>query len=397
MMSARVAPKILYTSADASPQSGAFRCLLDMGIEIGNWGYRPVLALPEEPVGGSLPGEAGTLPSHVLPLPRPRRGRSAAQHAGELWQTAQSAYHLARIIRREHVALVHVNEILDVYGGIAARLAGVPCVWHVRADVSSWPSPLKKVLPRIVAALASEIVAVSDSVHREVFREQGIETPKVSVIHDAGPDPAVFHVGVDGASVRAELGVPDDGFLVVLVSKLVELKGHEVLIRAIPQVLETFPQTRFAIVGGQLDGTHHRRYAERLRRLPAELDVGDAVTFTGYRDDVPQIMAAADVITHCATHPDPFPGVVLQGMSLGKAVIATDLGGATEQIDDGVSGTLVPPGDPSALADAICSLLKDPDERASLGRAGACRVTSDFSSESFYRQLSQVYRRLIHD
>ena len=107
-------------------------------------------------------------------------------------------------------------------------------------------------------------------------------------------------------------------------------------------------------------------------------------------------MAAADVITHCATHPDPFPGVVLQGMALGKAVIASDLGGAREQIEDGVSGALVPPGDPSALAEVICSLLKDPDERASLGQAAARRVTSDFTSESFYRQLSHVYRRLIH-
>jgi glycosyltransferase involved in cell wall biosynthesis len=391
-----VEPKILYTSADASAQSGAFRCLLDMGVEIKNWGYRPLLALPEEPTSASLPEEARTLPLRVLPLPRPRRGRSAAQYAGEILQTAQSAYRLARIIRRERVALVHVNEILDVYGGIAARLAGVPCVWHVRADVSSWPSPLRRVLPRIVAALASEIVAVSDSVHQEVFRTQGIETPKVSVIHDAGPEPAVFHVGVDGTAVRAELGVPPDGFLVVLVSKLVELKGHEVLIRAIPQVLDTFPQARFAIVGGELDGAHHRRYAERLRRLPAELDIGDVVTFTGYRDDVPRIMAAADVIAHCATHPDPFPGVVLQGMALGKAVIATDLGGAREQIEDGVSGALVPPGDPSALAEVICSLLKDPDERASLGRAAACRVIADFTSESFYRQLSHVYRRLIH-
>lgn len=396
MTNARVAPKILYTSADADPESGAFRCMLDMGMGIANWGYQPILALAEEPGGASLPAEARYIPSHALSLPRLRRGRSAAQYWSDLLKTAQSAYRLARIIRRERVALVHVNEILDVYAGIAARLARVPCVWHVRADVSTWPSPLREVLPRIVVALASEIVVVSDSVRREVFLKQGIETPKVSVIHDAGPDPAVFHVGVDGASVRAELGVPEDGFLVVLVSKLVELKGHEVLIRAIPRVLDTFPQTRFAVVGPELGGEHHRRYAERLRRLPAELDVGDAVSFMGYRDDVPQIMAAADVITHCSTHPDPFPGVVLQGMSLGKAVIATDLGGATEQIDDGVSGALVPPGDPAALADVICSLLKDPDQRASLGRAAVRRVTSDFRSESFYRQLSHVYRRLIH-
>ena len=253
-----------------------------------------------------------------------------------------------------------MNEILDVYAGIAARLAGVPCVWHVRADVSTWPSPLRKVLPRIVAALASEIVVVSDSVRREVFLEQGIETPKVSVIHDAGPDPAVFHVGIDGASVRRSSACQTTGSSLCWYRSWWSSRATRCWSRAIPQVLDTFPQTRFAIVGP----TSTARTIADTRSgsgacRPSWVSVmpcpswATAMTF-------PQIMAAADIVTHCSTHPDPFPGVVLQGMALGKAVIATNLGGATEQIDDGVSGALVPPGDPAALADAICSLLEDP-------------------------------------
>jgi glycosyltransferase involved in cell wall biosynthesis len=302
-----------------------------------------------------------------------------------------------RIIRREHVAVVHVNEILDIYAGIAARAARVPVVWHIRADMSSWPSPLRALLPRVVNALSAQIVAVSASVREEVFRRNGVATSKVRVIHDPGPDPTDFHPAVDGSAVRLELGVPDDACLVVLVSKLVEPKGHEVLLRAAPQVLRSFPNTRFAIVGGDVDGVHHRRYADRLRRLPEELGIGSVITFTGFRSDIPQIMAAADIVVHCATHPDPFPGVVLQAMAVGKPVIASDIGGPREQIDDGVTGVLVPMGDAEALSGAISALLKDPDKRASLGRAAVCRVTSDFTSESFYRQLSHVYGQLIHD
>ena len=205
----------------------------------------------------------------------------------------------------------------------------------------------------------------------------------------------MFHVGVDGASVRAELGVPEDGFLVVLVSKLVELKGHEVLIRAIPRVLDTFPQTRFAVVGPELGGEHHRRYAEQLRRLPAELDVGDAVSFMGYRDDVPQIMAAADVITHCSTHPDPFPGVVLQGMSLGKAVIATDLGGQRSRSTTAYPArwSLRGPGCPGRR-DLLTVEGSGPAGLA--GTSGGTPSDVRLRSESFYRQISHVYRRLIH-
>jgi glycosyltransferase involved in cell wall biosynthesis len=246
-----------------------------------------------------------------------------------------------------------------------------------------------------VAGLSSEIIAVSASVEEEVFRLQGVDTRKISVIHDPGPDPSAFRPDVDGAAVRRELGLGDRAGLVVLVAKMVEPKGHEVLIRAAPNVLASFPDAHFVIVGGDVDGPHHRRYAARLRSLPIELGVGSAVTFTGYRSDVPQIMAAADVVTHCSTHPDPFPGVVLQGMALGKAVVASNIGGPREQIADGHSGILVPPNDSGALARAISDLLHDPAKRASLGRAAAGSVRHRFTSDAFYRRLSAAYDVLL--
>ena len=394
-MSGSIAPKVLYTSADADRQGGALRCLFDMASEIVDWGYRPVLALSETHIDPMLKGKNGSPRIYTLPLPRPHRGSSIGAYLGDIFETIRSAWRLAAIIRREEISLVHVNEILDVYGGIAARLAGVPCVWHVRADISAWPFPLRILLPRMVAGLSSEIIAVSDSVREEVFRQRGIDTPKVSVVHDPGPDPAAFRPGVDGAPVRQELGLADDAPLVVLVAKMVEPKGHAVLIRAIPRVLGAFPKAHFVIVGGDLEGIHHRRYAERLRRLPADLGIEGAVTFTGFRSDIPQIMAAASLITHCSTHPDPFPGVVLQGMALGKAVIASDIGGPREQIEDGSSGILVPPNDPGALASAICALLYDPNRRASIGRRAACQVRDRFTSDRFYRRLSDGYGDLI--
>ena len=394
-VSVKTAPTVLYTSADVDLQGGALRCLFDMGNEIGNWGYRPVLVLSKDQVGSSPKHENGSVRTYALPLPRPKRGKSIGSYLRDIVETARSARRLASIIRRERVSVVHVNEILDVYGGIAARLAGVPCVWHVRADISSWPLPLRKLLPRIVARLSSEIIAVSASVEEEVFQRQGVETPKVSVIHDPGPDPSAFRPDLDGAAIRRELGLDDRTGLVVLVAKMVEPKGHEVLIRAVPNVLASFPDAHFLIVGGDLDGSHHQEYAARLRRLPSQLGIGSSVTFAGYRSDIPEIMAAADVVTHCSTHPDPFPGVVLQGMALGKAVVASDIGGPREQIEDGRSGVLVAPGDSAALARAISDLLGDPGKRATLGHCAATRVRDKFTSDLFYRRLSETYGDLI--
>src|SRR5207302_1276722 len=100
-------------------------------------------------------------------------------------------------------------------------------------------------------------------------------------------------------------------------------KGHDVLLRATPKILSSFPTTRFLFVGGELDGPRHARYAERLRALPRALGVECAVTFAGYRSDIAEIMAAADVVVHCSTYPDPFPGVVLQAMAVGTPVVAS--------------------------------------------------------------------------
>jgi L-malate glycosyltransferase len=386
-------PKILYTTADASPQSGAFNSLLYMSKEIQKRGYESLLVLPET-YGKHQQGSNGYAAIYTLQLPRPKRGQTPGYYLQFVLQNSRSIIALANIVRQEQVAIVHVNEILDLYGVIAARLAQVPCVCHVRAELSSMMI-LQSLLPRSVAALASAIIVVSKSVDEHMFRQQGIDTKKVSLIYNPGPNVSAFHPGIDGSAVRQEFGISADSSLVVLVAKLGERKGHEILIRAAPHVLERFPNTHFMLVGGELEGAHHAEYARQIRELPCQLGVQEKVIFTGYRADVPQIMAAADVVTHCSTYPDPFPGVVLQGMSVGKPVIAPDLGGPKEQIENHVSGLLVDAGNPAALAVGICTLLSDEKQRASLGKAAAGRVRSTFTDEAFFEKLSVLYESLL--
>jgi glycosyltransferase involved in cell wall biosynthesis len=391
-MTTRSAPTILYTTADASPQSGAFHSLLKMSREIGSRGFRSVLALPRQTVPAS-PDSAPDPLCYLLPLPRVQRGKAPGSYLGDVAMTARSVAELRTIIRRERVNVVHINEILDVYGALAARAAGVPIVWHLRADLSSAPSPLRAALPVVMTTLATQIVAVSASARAETFTSPRAEHGKVTVLHNPGPDPKVFHPRVSGAAVRSDLDLDDGSFLVALVAKLGRRKGHDVLLRAAPKILSAFPTTRFLFVGGELDGTHHALYAERLRALPRALGVEGAVTFAGYRSDIAEIMAAADVVVHCSTYPDPFPGVVLQAMAVGTPVVASDLGGPREQVENGISGLLTRPGDTDALAGAICSLLGDRARRVAMGRASTRRVTTVFGDDTFYAHLSRVYRR----
>lgn len=385
-------PKILYTTAEASPQSGAYRSLLYMNRGIEKWGYESALVLPE----GNGPHDLLTAEEHrrvyTLPLPRPKLRQPMGYYFNYFRHNARSTGKFVGIIRQEQASVVHINEILDLYAAVAARMAGVPCVCHVRAH---FPSGVGLLFHRMAVLLSNAIVTVSGSVYERMFREKGIDTRKVSTIHNPGPDFAEFHPGVHGASVRREFSLDGGTFLVVLVAKLHEGKGHEILVRAVPQVLASFPNTHFMIVGGELAGPHHREYATKLKALPRELGVQEKVIFTGYRADIPQIMATSDIVTHCSIYPDPFPGVVLQGMAVGKPVIASDIGGPKEQIENHISGLLVEPGNPTALAGAICSLLGDEEERARLGEAAARRVRSTFTPELFFRKLSDLYDGLI--
>lgn len=386
--------KILYTTADADPQSGAYRSLLYMSREIKKRGYDSILVLPQENTPPALLLDEERNQVYMLRFPRPRLHQSLRYHFNYFRYNAQSVYRYVDIIRKEHVSIVHVNEVLDLSAAVAARIARVPCVCHIRAFLP-FPFIVKQGFPRLAVLLSNAIICVSGSVYENIFLRQGIDTSKVLIIHNPGPDPNQFHPGVNGDSIRKEFNLDKDTFLVTLVGALHEWKGHAVLIRAAPNVLASFPNTRFMIVGGEIRGVHHAEYAARLKDLPCELVIQEKVIFTGYRTDIPQIMAASDIVPFCSIIPDPFPGVVLQGMSVGKPVIASNIGGAKEQIENGVSGLLVEPGNPTALSEAICYLLQNKAERARLGEAAARRVRSTFKSDVFFGKLSNLYDDLI--
>lgn len=387
--------KILYTTADADPQSGAYRSLLYMSREVRKRGFESVLALPRGNNQFKLLLEDELETTYTLRLPRPRLHQPLSYYLKYFFYNAQSVLTYVDIIRKESIALVHINEVLDLAAAVAARIARVPCVCHVRA-VLPFPSIVRQGFPRLAVFLANAVISVSCSVYYDLFVQQGIKTNKVVVIHNPAPDPTLFNPDICGESIRTEFGIAQDTFLVTLVGKFEEWKGHDVFVRAIPQVLALFPNTRFMIVGGELDGPLHAKYAGRLKSLPRELGVGGKVIFTGYRSDIPQIMAASDVVPFCSTDLDPFPGVVLQAMAVGRPIIASNIGGPREQIEDGISGLFVEPDNPTALAEKICYLLQNENERKRLGDAAAKRVTSVFNADVFLDSLSNLYKKLLY-
>src|SRR5438034_265184 len=176
----------------------------------------------------------------------------------------------------------------------------------------------------------------------------------------------------EAARKRAELGLAPDELAVGTVGRLAWQKGIDDLLEAVRRVRPRLPRARFFVVGGGRD-------AEAVAAAAAAPDLGGAVALLGPRDDVPELLAAMDVVVQSSRR-EAMAQTTLEAMAVGRPVVSTTTVGADEAIEDGISGLLVPVGDAAALADRILALARDPARRAALGDAARARIAAHFTS-----------------
>lgn len=275
---------------------------------------------------------------------------------------------LIRIIREFQPDLVHLNTGIPLIreGLIAARLTRVPAICHCRTFATPTADDNRWLVPSLLGLIFIS-KAVADAHLAAIPRP-----PRYQVIPNA-LDLAEFAQPVDRAAVRASLGVPMDVPLIGMAGRIAPWKGQDVFIDALAALNQRLPPVHGLIVGlvEEADGPG---FGDRLREQVATLGLGDRVHFVGFRNDVPQVLAATDVVVHCSVKPEPFGRVVIEGMAAGRPVVASKAGGPLEIITDGVNGLLVPPGDPAPLAQALAGLLSNPAEATRL--AAAARQTA---------------------
>lgn len=279
--------------------------------------------------------------------------------------------------RAEAAALLHANSSRAMfYAGLAGRWAGVPVLWHVRiADAEgNWDC--------FLGAMARRIVVNSQAAQRR-FAGSGLED-KVRVIYN-GEDLESYALA-DGAAVRRELGGQP---LIAMVGRLSAEKDHETFLQAAARVSGSWPQARFAIVGEDPEPGQRRRHA--LEELAGRLGLEGRVVFTGARQDIPDLMAALDLLVHCA-HREAFGRVLVEAMAAARPVVATAVGGIPEVV--GECGLLVPEGDAAEVARAVGSLLADADAARHLGQAGQRRVRARFSIAAHIAQVEALYEEI---
>jgi glycosyltransferase involved in cell wall biosynthesis len=271
----------------------------------------------------------------------------------------------------------------NVYGRLAARRAGVPVVVTAEMAVDLWKGRSQLAIDRRLARWTDRVVGNSRAVV-EFYRQAGIPEDGLecilSGIAPLGPEAA------DAAGVRAELGMPADAPLVVFAGRLAPQKGVADLIAALDLLQHVLPEVRTLIAG---DGP----LRSELENLAHDFHLHGRVKFLGHREDVPRLLAAADMLVLPSLY-EGLPNVVLEAMQLGKPVVATAAPGTTEVVVDGQTGILVPLHTPVELARAMRAVLRDPELAGRLGAAGRARVESEFRAETMVERFAALYERL---
>lgn len=289
--------------------------------------------------------------------------------------------------------IVHTHSSkAGVVGRLAGRRRGGPALVHTPhsfaflhgAEFSAMRRRLFLGIERWLGRWTARLIAVSQAEAATTVAHRIVATDRVRTVRN-GIEPDLEQRADAGAGA-AHLGLANGDQAIASVGLLEVAKGHEVLIAALPTVLAELPRLKCFLIG---EGSLRRR----LERQAAAAGVEQAVIFTGHRDDALDLMAACDALVLPSLW-EGLPYVLLEAMSLGKPVVASDVGGCGEVVADGETGHLVPPSDPQALAAALLDLLRHRQRAAEMGAAARPRARSQFGVEAMIAGHEAIYREL---
>jgi glycosyltransferase involved in cell wall biosynthesis len=285
---------------------------------------------------------------------------------------------IARLLRRERVDVVHTHSSRDAWlTGMAARLAGIPVVRtrHLQTPIGG---------PFVYARLADRVVTVSGQV-REYLVSEGVPADQVLSI-PTGIDLQRFDPDRnDLKDIRTEFGIAPDAFVIGIIAVLRKAKGHHHLLAAFARLAADHPRLHLLIAG---DGPQW----DNLHALAEQLDLGDRVTFTGHRTDVPDILNALNLFV-LPSHMEALGTALLEAMAMGVPVVASDVGGIPEAV--GEAGVLCAAEDTDGLAAAVQGVVDDDTLRLTLIEQGRHRARELYDQNLMVRRLEDLYESLL--
>jgi glycosyltransferase involved in cell wall biosynthesis len=358
--------------------------------------WRVVLVCPED---GDLPDAFRKAGLEVRILPRPRlfstsialgRKRRLPNPFACAWDLAafaRAARGLAALLSEIEPDLVVTKGLFPhFYGGLAAWRLGVPCLWHAEDFISErWGGVFRHGFGLASRWLPTAIAVIGEPIALQL---PAAVRPRVRVIHN-GADTAAFRPGLDGRPLRRELGIPEDALVVGNVARLTAWKGQHHLVEAFARLAGQVPRAHLLLVGAPLFASD--AYARGLQTRAAELGLTARIHFAGQRRNVPQALAAMDVLAYTAVEKDNCPLALLEGMASGLPVVAFDIPGIRLVFERPEDGLLVPVERADLLAEALLTLLSDAELRHRLGAGARRRIETAFSLEQHVRRFEEMF------
>ncbi len=306
----------------------------------------------------------------------------------------RALFSLTRFMRRERFDIVHTHTSKAGFvGRAAARLARVPMVVHSTHGhvFYGYFGPLKSKLivaaEKLAARVTDRVLCLAQS-EIEDHLKLGVGARDLFEVHISGVPIDKFAKPAEPRErVRASLGVPADSPAIAIAARLDPVKsvGHAVQAFAL---LDGFDPPPFLLIAG--DGEER----EKLEALASELGVSDRALFLGLRRDVPDILHASDAFLLTSLN-EGYGKAIVEAMSAGLPVVATDVGGVSSLVKNGETGFLVPPGDPRAAADALGRILRDPALAKSMSQAALSAVSDNMSVDAMVRRVDEIYSALL--
>lgn len=302
--------------------------------------------------------------------------------------------HLCRVVRATGVDIIHTH---SSKAGVLGRMAGKLCsrakILHTPhcfafLHTSGFGRAMKSFFvacERALGAFTDRLLVVSAEERDAVVRHRIVPAERISLVHNgvaAGQPPDLQRA----ARILNELGVEPGVRLIGSAGLLNQAKGYEHLIDALPEVLEAFPDLHCLMIG-------HGELEDALRARARRAGLASRVVFSGYVERCEDLVAALDVFILPSLW-EGMPYALLEAMAIGKAVVASRVGGCAEVVEHGESGLLVAPGDAAALSEAIVQLLRDPAQRERMGERASQRVRERFGLERMIAGLEGVYQEL---
>jgi glycosyltransferase involved in cell wall biosynthesis len=374
--------KVLFI-AHSAERSGATVVLIRLVTSLDKSKCEATIVFPED---SDLTEELRHAGVHVLVIPNPQEGlvvqRNIVKAARLILSRCRYGHRLHRLCRSGNYDLVYINSLISIFPGISAFLSGKRVLWHIH---ETFPRTVNNRLKAWLIKRWSDAIVFASPTCRPLFepiprRIDAEFIPNGLALEPYRNQPRADHL-------YNELKIARDCTIITSIGYIHRIKGIDLLLKSLPRILREIPNAHFLIVGDRSKAP--KEYDDLLKNIIENTNVGEHVTFTGERRDIPQLLS----ITHLFVLPsrmESFPVVLLEAMAAETPVVATRVGCVEEILDFGKAGYVVAPDDPEQLSHAVADLLKNRSLSEQLVRHASQRVKDEYSLDRFVDRIQRI-------